>query len=41
MRADESPLLALYRDSWIVGDLLPAAGEAVEESGFAAVRDTD
>src|SRR5258708_3470330 len=38
--AYESALLALDSDSWVVRDLLSAAGEAIEQSRLAAVRNS-
>ena len=39
--ADEAAFLALDGDAGIVRDFLSAAGEAIEESGLAAVRYAD
>src|SRR5207302_11363524 len=40
-RPYEASLLALHRHAGVIGDLLPAAGEAVEEGGLAAVGNPD
>ena len=40
-RPDEPAFLALDRDARVVGDLLAAAGETVEECGLAAVGHAD
>ena len=40
-RADEAAFLALDGDAGVVGDLLAAAGETIEERGLAAVGDAD
>src|SRR5215469_12546478 len=40
-RSGETTFLALDGDARIVGNLLAAAGETIEECGLAAVRDAD
>ena len=40
-RRDERAFLALHRDARIVRDLLPAAGQRIEQRGLAAVRRAD